>query len=376
MSGGLQPMSYNVYNVGKIQKASKKRHEWIFTFKHKRFVLNVFESLKSGKFRVELNRKTVVEMIGGKRSISKTVHDMRLGKLKIDLMKITNNQYRLSVNNNTFEGDKKRTNSEFKFETFEEKERAIKRKARDNKAEQYFGNAGGVSGKDLFGNLKAKEKTGKIRLGFGKQKKKNDLFTFDTGVFGKKGKFNDKDFFGARKTKKNVGFKNKNAFANGDLFAKPKSKTKKTANFNDFGDYMDSKPKAQQKDPFDLFGDVQPAAKKQPAPKKNNNWGDFDVFGAKPKKNFEKKPAQQDFFAVNNQRNAPSNNQGGLLDFDIGIAPPGSKSRSKVRKVKENNDLLGMDVGWTGQPTPPAQQPQANVIRNILFCNFEMLNLI
>ena len=237
----------------------------------------------------------------------------------------------------------------------------IKRKAKDNKAEQYFGNPGAVSGKDLFGNLKAKEKSGKIKLGFGKQKKKNDLFTFDTGVFGKKGKFNDKDFFGARKTKTNKGASKKNAFANGDLFAKPKSKAQSKAKFDDFDVFGDNKPKAKEKDPFDLFGDVKPAARKQPAPKKSNTWGDFDVFGSKPKKNFEKKPAQQDFFAVNNQKNTPGNNQGGLLDFDIGIAPPGSKNRSKVRKVQENNDLLGMDVGWDAQPTPPAQQPPANV---------------
>ena len=367
MSGGLQSVSYNVFNVGKISKASKKRHEWIFVYKHKKFVLNVFESLKSGKFRVELNRKKLVEMIGGKRSISKTVHDMRLGKMKLDLMKITNNQYRLSVNGNTFEGSKKKANSEFKFETFEEKERAVKSKARDNRAEQYFGQGGAVTGKDLFGNFKAKEKGGKIKLGLPSDRNKKDLFTFDTGVFGKKGKFNDKDFFGAKKSKRGVKTQKKNVFAQGDMFKPSKAKGKNA--FADFDVFGKSKgtPKQVKKDPFDLFGDVKPAGRHQPQsiPKKNNNWGGFDVFGDKPKQNFEKKQPRNkntDFFAVNNKRQNPQNNQnqGGLLDFDIGMAPPGQNRTTNKRVQPKNNDLLGMDVDWTGQQQPQAQ-PQKQV---------------
>ena len=347
MSTDFQPLDYNVNDVGKIMKASKKRHMWIFRYKSKRFTLCVFESLKSGKFKIELNKKKIYETIGGKRSISKKVHDSRLGTLTIELMKITNNKYRLTVNKNTFESKNKAENL-FVYETFEQKQKKIQQEAANKKNEDFFGinskskGSKGLKGSDLFGDFKGKSNKGnKMKINFGmKNQKKKDLFTFDKGVFGKKGKFGNNDFFGAKKSK-NKNIKKQDPFGEGsDLFSSKKNK-KITSDFDGFDIFGGSKKGGQnsvakKKTGFDDFG----FGNKKPAKtKKKDGWDDFDFFG-KSKPN-------------------PKNNKNKILDNSSGP----KKSRLAKNEIfgnqpkVEDSDLLNFDID-VPTPSQPVQPPK------------------
>lgn len=396
MSGELIALSYNVQDVGKIMKSSKKKHQWNFTFKNKKFMLCVFESLKTGKFRIELNNKLIYEVVGGKRSISKKVQDPRLGQITIELMKITNNKYRLSVNNNTFEINNSNIHKMFNYETFEEKQKKIQNKNNSKKEEEYFGinkaseqNQTGqkkisFNNKNIFGDFKAKAKQGgigKINLGFNKNDNKSNILKFDQGIYGKNGKFDEKNFFGNKKMKAKPKkdlfgddfFKNsknkKNDFEDFDMFGN-QSKGKKQANigFDEFG-FGDSSNKAQSKqtgsntngnwDEFDIFGDNK--AKPQTASNNmfemsnpstssnqkkfgshfgNNKKDDFDIFG--DSSSSKNKQPKNDLFDLNIQPNTTAHNQQPI-----------------TQQKKQNENFLDLDFDVT--PAPPQNIPQVNI---------------
>lgn len=358
MSTDFRPIDYSVSDVGKIMKSSKKRHMWSFVFKSKRFTLCVFESLKSGKFRIELNKKCIYETIGGKRSISKKVHDARLGTMTIELMKITNNQYRLTINNNTFES-KSSQQKLFVYETFEQKQKNLQKQSKANEGEDYFGlNKGtskGLKGSDLFGKFKGKnQKSEKLKLKFG-AKKKDGLFKFDNNVFGKKGNFGENDFFGAKNTKTKT--KKSDPFAEGsDLFASKKNK-KVTTDFDGFDIFGDSKKKGNvgsiSKNKASAFDDFGFGAKKTNA--KNNqksNWDDIDFFGNKKKKTNEDKSGGQGRSAQNEIFGGPAkkSQDEDLLDFDIGVpSKPEKKDFGDLNwdmPVKPKKPLKKVSLTW------------------------------
>lgn len=346
MSTDFQPIEYKVDDVGKLMKASKKRHMWMFRFKSKRFTLCVFESLKSGKFKIELNKRKIYETVGGKRSISKKVHDSKVGALTIELMKITNNQYRLTLNKNTFE-TKQSHQRLFVYETFEEKQKKMQQQGSKKVDEDFFAigkGKAGLKGSDLFGDFKSKtQKTEKLKLKFGgKGQQKKDLFRFDKGVFGKKSKFDQKDYFGS-KNKAQPKAK-KDPFAKGsDLFA---SKKKKPASdfdgFDLFGN--NSKPKRAPAKSNDAFADFGFGSKK-PKPKAAG-WGDADIFGQKSpgKANPPKRSAKNEIFGAPQK---PAQDED-LLNFDIGQPTPSQKPQ----KSKGFGDL-----DWD-MPVKPSKQPK------------------
>ena len=360
MSSDFQPLDYSVNDVGKIMKASKKRHMWIFRYKSKRFTLCVFESLKSGKFKIELNKKKIYETVGGKRSISKKINDSRLGILTIELMKITNNKYRLTVNKNTFES-KNNSKNMFVYETFEQKQKKLQKEGASKKQEDFFGfnnNSGksgakGLKGSDLFGDFKGKsQKTNKMKINFGnKNQKKANLFQFDKGVFGKKGKFGDNDLFGAKKVNKKMNKKSDPFGEGSDLFGSKKNK-KITSNFDGFdifgGNSKGGGNNANKKKStgFDDFG-----FGKKPSNNKKEGWDNFDFFGNKnPTKNkpndntFDnssgnkaKRTAQNEIFGKPSQ---PKANDTDLLGFDIDIP------NTEVQPKQSTNNAEFNDLNW------------------------------
>jgi hypothetical protein len=384
MSGELIALSYNVQDVGKIMKSSKKRHQWNFNFKGKKFMLCVFESLKTGKFRVELNNKLIYEVVGGKRSISKKVQDPRVGQLTIELMKITNNKYRLSVNNNTFEINNSNIHKMFNYETFEEKQKQIQKKNNSKKEEEYFGinnrNEQKQTGqkkisfnsKNIFGDFKAKAKQGgigKINLGFNKNEDKKNLLKFDQGIYGKNGKFDEKNFFG---NKNNKSKPKKDLFGD-DFFKKSKNKKNDFEDFDMFGNQQ--KPKKPANTGFDDFGFGEKSSKPQSKPTGSNtqsNWDEFDIFGdnkAKPQ------PASSNMFQNNNASSSSRPNKFGSHfgndkkdDFDIF----GDASSSKNNQAK--NDLFDLNVGSNTQKQQPNPQPKntSNNNQNFLDLDFDI----
>ena len=355
MSNDLEAISYNVKDVGKIMKSSKKRHDWKFLFMSKPFTLQVFESLKTGKFKIVLNGKSIYETTDRKRSISKKIHDSKVGSMTIELMKVTNNEYRLTINKNTFEKKKKNQKTLFTYETFEQKQKKITSKMGKDEGEDYFGiGKKNLKGSDLFGNLqgsKAKNDN-KFKLNFGDNTKKdtNKGFNFNKGVFGKKGKFEETDFFGAIKSKTKKG---------GTLFGKDDdifgSKKPKSNNFADFGLFGSKKAKTKpattaKNSDFGMFGDSKPKTKQ--ASNNKPGWDNFDIFGE------SKKPA--------------SNNQ----NFTDDVFGGGSSGTHKPQIVKQNNnindDIFGdssttqqpkverddlFDLGIDSTPAPVPQQP-------------------
>lgn len=348
MTGEFRSIDYSVNDVGKIMKSSKKRHMWVFIYKSKRFTLCVFESLKSGKFKIELNRKPVYETVGGKRSISKKVHDSRVGALTIELMKITNNQYRLTVNNNTFE--LKNANEQlFVYETFEQKQKKLQSKGEKNAGDEFFGigkgGSKGLKGSDLFGDFKGKaQKSEKLKLKFGgKNAKTASKFQFDKGVFAKKGKFGENDFFGAKAATKKPA--KKDPFADGgDIFGSKKTK-KVTSDF----------------DGFDLFGNQQKGGKGSVAKKKAN----FDDFGFGPKKGSNVRQTQKkdnwgdmDFFG-NSKPKGQAKGRSGLQNRSAKDEIFGTPTPPK--NTAADDDLLNFDIGVPGKPAPkPAPKPAKN----------------
>jgi hypothetical protein len=368
MSKDFQSINYSVSDVGKIMKASKKRHMWVFRYKSKRFTLCVYESLKSGKFKIELNKKWIYQTVGGKRSISKKVHDAKVGSMTIELMKITNNKYRLTVNNNTYESNQAQQKL-FVYETFEQKKKKLQQEADKNKGEDYFGfNKGGGSkglkGSDLFGDFK-KQNGGKMKFNIGKtQKKSNDLFSFDKKSFGKKAKFGENDFFGA-KSNKNKKAK-KDPFAEGsDLFASKKNR-KVNHDFDGFDLFGGSKKQSgggvEKKKKMDAFADFGFGNKTKKVAKKNTGWDDMDIFGGKkqPSRLANKgRTAKNEIFGAS--RSKPQNppqqaaKDADLLDFDIGINQPPSKPT--------NNNFGGFDWDVPAQP----KKPEVKVFQFISF---------
>lgn len=305
---------------------------WVFVYKSKRFTLCVFESLKSGKFKIELNKKFIYETVGGKRSISKKVHDSRVGPMTIELMKITNNKYRLTINNNTFE--MKNANEQlFVYETFEQKQKKIQTQSKKHESEEFFGfNKGGGSkglkGSDLFGDFKGKAKTsGKMKLKFGSKAQKKDMFKFDKGVFDKKGKFGENDFFGAKMSKKQP--KKKGIFGNDDdIFGTKNQKKKKTGDF----------------DGFDLFGNKKPnnVPKKKPT-----NFDDFGFGNNNSNKN------KQSNYRRNQQNSKWSKND----DIFGKASKPNRSAKNEIFGTpapakNTDDDLLNFDIGEPSKPAP------------------------
>jgi hypothetical protein len=337
MSKDFRSIDYSVNDVGKIMKASKKRHMWVFVYKSKRFTLCVFESLKSGKFKIELNKKSIYETVGGKRSISKKVHDSRAGPLTIELMKITNNKYRLTVNKNTFE-TKNANEQLFVYETFEQKKKQIENQSKNKESEEFFGfgkggGSKGLKGSDLFGDFKKNSKTsGKMKLNFGGKTQKKDMFKFDKGVFDKKGKFGENDFFGAKNNKKKPA--KKGIFGDDDdIFGKKIPQKKKASDFDGFdlfGNQKSNKPQKKKQTNFDDFGFGNVNSNKQSNYKRNqqnSKWSKNDIFG---KPNKPSRSAQDEIF--------------------------GAPARAPVPKKNADDDLLNFDIGTPSNP-PPKNNP-------------------
>ena len=323
MSSDLVAISYEVFDVGKIMKASKKKHQWDFKYKNKKFRLCVFESLKTGKFKLELNNKVIYEITGGKRSISKKVQDPRLGQITIEIMKITNNQYRLSINNCTFEKSDINVQNMFKYETYEEKQKKIQMNNNNKKEEDYFNIGKGTNdqGKETtklslnsklnFGAINNKGSSsglGKLNLGFNKDPNKKNLLKFDKGIFGKQGKFDEKNYFGNATNKDN---KKKDIFSN-DFFKNKNSSSNNT--------------------------------------KKNTNFGDFDIFGE-----------QQSSSNRNNNNNINKNTNVGFDDFGFG----NQSSKNTNNNIKKNNFDNDFDIfGMQGSSQPKTNKGAGNLFGN------------
>ena len=284
-------------------------------------------------------------------------------------MKITNNKYRLTVNKNTFESKNKAENL-FVYETFEQKQKKIQKEAANKKNEDFFGinssskgGSKGLKGSDLFGDFKGKSsKSNKMKINFGlKNQKKKDLFTFDKGVFGKKAKFGNNDFFGAKKSNKNNTKKNDPFGEGSNLFASKKNK-KITSDFDGFDIFGGSKKGGQnsvtkkKNTGFDDFGF---GTKKPANTKKKDNWGDFDFFGkpqnkSKPNRNntFDNssgpktgRSAKNEIFGNPVQ---PKVEDSDLLDFDIGI--PASNQQVQPAKPVQSGGFGDLDWDMPVKP--------------------------